>query len=111
MVILLSDFLNICIILAIILILERRFPPEKEEKPKYLGEIIKEVKMKEKKCPKCGKDINSEWNYHQECGWKKVKTENKEEKEEPEEIDRGFGIDLGLGSPEEYQERLRKALG
>lgn len=91
--------LVLCIILAIILILERRFPAEKKEK---------EVKMKEKKCPKCGKNINFEWNYHQECGWKK---EKKETNEETEVEDRGFGIDLGLGSAEEYQERLRKAIG
>lgn len=26
---------------------------------------------KTKKCPRCGKDIPTEWRYHKDCGWKK----------------------------------------
>ena len=31
-----------------------------------------------KPCPKCGKEIPVDWNYHEECGWKESKEEDEE---------------------------------
>ena len=71
--------LVLCVMLAIIMILERRFPMEEKTEKK------EEDKKEEPK---------------------EVKEEKKEEKEEGM-----FNVDLGLGSSEEYNERLKKALG
>ena len=77
-----SLLLVLCVMLAIIMILERRFPMEEEEK---------EVKMVKKK--------------------DKIENKDKEPKEKKEESDGLFNVDFGLGTAEEYQDRLSKALG
>jgi len=67
--------LVLCVMLAIIMILERRFPMEEKTEKK-----------------------------------EEVKEESKEEKKEVKE-EGMFNVDLGLGSSEEYQERMKKAIG
>jgi len=78
-----------CVILAFILILERRFPPDEDDIKESKG-----GKMKHKK---------------------EKKQEESKEKEEPEEEKKednslGLGIDTGLPDSEEYNKRLEKAI-